>query len=92
MFNVVVVIIWAPAIYEFCPTYKLPPIPTPPVTVNAPEVVEVDDVVFVIPTALLVVAPRVVIVCKVLVFQIVTLPVAVLTAVSVPAYINVWFA
>ena len=71
------------------PTYKSPPIPTPPVIVNAPVVVPVAAVVLVILIALFVVAPLPVTVCKVLVFQTVTLPVLVLTAVSVPAKIAV---
>ena len=61
------------------PTYKSPPIPTPPATINAPVVV------LVILIALLVVDPRLVTLCNVLVVHTVTLPVLVLTAVSVPA-------
>ena len=44
-----------------------------------------DTVVLVILIALVVVCPRPVTVCRVLVFHITTAPVAVLTAVSVPA-------
>ena len=69
------------------PAQISPPIPTPPVTINAPLLVEVALVVLVIDTVLLVVAPLLVIVCKVEVFQTVTTPVDVLTAVSVPAVI-----
>ena len=63
--------------------------PTPPTTVNAPVSVEVDDVVLITFIALVVVCPLLVTLCKVLVFQIVTIPVDVLTAVSVPAKILV---
>ena len=59
--------------------------PTPPTTCNAPVLVDVALVVLVIVIALFVVAPRLVTDCKVPVFQIVTAPVLVLTAVSVPA-------
>ena len=38
--------------YIFPLTYKLPPIPAPPVTTNAPVVVDIELSVFVIPTAL----------------------------------------
>jgi hypothetical protein len=71
------------------PTFKLPPIPTPPITVNAPVLVDVDDVVVLIDMALVVVAPRLVIDCSVLVFQTVTAPVEVDIAVSVPAVTDV---
>ena len=71
------------------PTYKSPPIPTPPATCNAPEVVDVELVPLVILIALVVVAPLPVTLCNVLIFQIVTGPVLVLTAVSVPAVIEV---
>ena len=67
--------------------YKLPLIPTPPETINAPVVVEVDDVVLVMLTALSVVAPNSVTVCKEAVDHTVTSPVEVLTAVPVPAVI-----
>ena len=70
------------------PAYKFPPTPTPPVTVNAPVVVDVELAVFVIPIALVVVAPRLVTLCKVLLFQIVTAPVDELIEVSVPAVIE----
>ena len=63
----------------------MPPIPTPPTTCNAPLLVALAAVVFVIDTALLEVAPRLVIVCNVLSFQTVTVPVDELTLVSVPA-------
>ena len=63
--------------------------PVPPVTINAPVVVPVLDDTFVILIALFVVAPLPVTVCKVLVFHTVTFPVLVLTAVSVPAKIDV---
>jgi hypothetical protein len=53
--------------------------------VNAPELVPVLDVVLVIDITALVLAPRPVTDCKVLVFHIVKLPVLVVTAVSVPA-------
>ena len=67
------------------PAYKLPPTPTPPATVNAPVLVDVELDVFVIEIAALVVAPLPVTDCNVLVFQIVTAPVEELIAVSVPA-------
>jgi hypothetical protein len=67
------------------PTFKLPCIPTPPVTVNAPDVVVRLAVALVMLIALLVVAPLVVTVCKVLVLNTVTAPELVVTAVSVPA-------
>ena len=69
------------------PTYKSPPIPTPPLTINPPVLVEVEFVLFVIDMTLSVVAPRSVTLCNVLVFQIVIVPVLLLTAVSVPAVI-----
>ena len=77
---------------KFCntvlpPTYKLPPIPTPPETFNAPELVEVACVGLETEIALVVVAPRLVTVCSVDVFHTTTIPVAVDTAVSVPALI-----
>jgi hypothetical protein len=56
---------------------------------NAPVLVPVLDVVFVIDMALVVVAPLPVTVCKVLVFQTVTAPVLLVIAVSVPAVILV---
>ena len=68
-------------------TFKLSPIPTPPTTCNAPVLVEVELVALVIDIALLVVAPLLVTLCNVPVFHIVTAPVDVLTAVSVPAVI-----
>jgi hypothetical protein len=67
------------------PMFTLPPIPTPPVTINAPVVVFVDCVALVILIALVVNEPLFVILCNVPVLQIVTAPVLVLTAVSVPA-------
>ena len=69
------------------PTYKLPPIPTPPITCRAPVTVEVAAAVFVILMTLVVVEPLLVKLCSVLVFHTVTIPVDVLTAVSVPASI-----
>ena len=89
-YTVAVVNTWAPATYAAVDTVKLlpmakdPPIPTPPVTVSAPVLVPVLTVALVTAMALLVVAPRPVTVCSVLVFQIVTIPDAVLMAVSVP--------
>ena len=59
-------------------------IPTPPVTINAPVVVEVDTVAFVMFILLVVVNPLSVTDCNVLVFQIVTAPDDVLIDVSVP--------
>ena len=59
--------------------------PTPPVTVNAPVSVELASVTLLIDIALVVLLPLSLTVCSVLVFQIVTAPVLVLTAVSVPA-------
>jgi hypothetical protein len=67
------------------PTYKLPPIPTPPDTRRAPELVDVDCVTLVNLRSRSVIEPRAVIDCNVDVFQTVTIPEAVLTAVSVPA-------
>jgi hypothetical protein len=67
----------------------LPPRPTPPVTVNAPVAVPVDCVEFVIETALVVVVPRFVTDCNVLVSLIVTSPVLVDIEISVPAIIDV---
>ena len=66
-----------------------PPTPTPPATTNAPVIVEVLDNVLEILIALVVVCPLSVTLCNVLVFHIVMLPVEVLTAVSVPAVIDV---
>ena len=57
-------------------------------TINAPEVVLVASVEFVIDIALGVVAPRLVIDWRVEVFHITTEPVLALTAVSVPADIE----
>ena len=57
-------------------------------TINAPVVVLVLEAVLVIDMALVVVAPRLVIDCSVLIFHIVTAPVAVLIAVSVPPIID----
>ena len=71
------------------PTYRLPPIPTPPATCRAPESVETEFVVLANSIALVVLLPLSVTLCKVLVFQIVILPVLVLIAVSVPATIEV---
>ena len=71
-------------------TYKLDPIPTPPCTYKAlAETVVVLAVALVIVTALLVVDPRLVTVCSVLSFHTITVPVELLTLVSVPA-VNVW--
>ena len=75
----------APVTFNVPPTYTLPPIPTPLVTFNAPVVVDVEFVVFVMLTALVVLAPLPVTLCNVLVSQIVIAPDAVLIAVSVPA-------
>ena len=61
-------------------------------TCSAPLFVEVEDVLLVIETLLLVAAPRSVTLCRVLVFQTVTIPDDVLTAVSVPAIIIVLLA
>ena len=72
---------------KFCP-YKLPLIPTPPATVNAPEVGSKDGVELRILIVLVVLLPRLVTVSNVLVFQITICPVAELTAVSVPALIS----
>ena len=67
------------------PTYKFSPMPTPPTTVNAPVVVDVDDVVFNTDTATVVDEPLLVTLCSVPVFHTVIVPVFALTAVSVPA-------
>jgi hypothetical protein len=66
-----------------------PPTPNPPVITTAPVAVDVLVVVLVNETTLVVVAPRLVIDCNVLVFHITMLPVLVLIAVSVPAVILV---
>ena len=67
------------------PTFRLPPIPTPPVTVNAPFEVAVLCVALVMLIAVGVVAPRPVTVCSVDTLLICTLvPVVALTTVSVP--------
>ena len=62
-------------------TYKVPPIPTPPATVNAPVVVETASTVFDINNALVVELPLLVTLCKVdiLLMNIVEVPEAVLT-------------
>ena len=65
--------------------YNVPPIPAPPATVNAPVVVEVAVVKFVIEIALVVVAPLLDTESNVLVFHTITVPVFELTLVSVPA-------
>jgi hypothetical protein len=70
--------------YSFPPTYKLPPMPTPPVTVNAPVALDVAAVVVVIDTALFVVAPRPVTDCNVLGLLIVIEPVVADRVISVP--------
>ena len=57
--------------YIFPLTYKLPPMPAPPVTTNAPVLVLVLEVVLVIEIAALVEPPLPVTVCSVLVFHIV---------------------
>ena len=59
--------------------------PTPPATVNAPVVVDTLTEVLLIRIALVVLLPRLVIDCRVLVFHTVIVPVFELTAVSVPA-------
>ena len=59
--------------------------PMPPLTTNAPELVEVELVVLSIDIALVVIAPLLVTDCNVLVFHTVIVPVFELTAVSVPA-------
>ena len=66
--------------------------PTPPATCRAPLLVDVALVILVIKIALVVLLPRPVTDCNVLVFEIVILPVLVLTAISVPAIILVWLA
>ena len=66
-------------------TRKSPPTATPPVTTNAPVLTEVAWVAFVICIALLDALPLEVIVCSVELFQIVIVPVAAETEVSVPA-------
>ena len=67
------------------PTYKSPPTPTPPTTVKAPVALLVAAAALVIEIALVVAAPLPVTDCSVEVVQTLTVPVAVLTAVSVPA-------
>ena len=59
--------------------------PTPPVTTNAPVIVDILVEVLVIKIALVVLLPLLVTDCKVLVVHTVTVPVFELTAVSVPA-------
>ena len=72
------------------PTLNVLPIPTPPATVNALPIFElVLDTVFRIEIILVVLLPRLVTLCNVLVLQIVMSPAEVLTAVSVPAVIVV---
>ena len=66
-------------------TYNVPPIPTPPATVNAPVIVEVEDAVFAMLIALVVVEPLLDIDSSVLVFQTRIVPTLLLTTVSVPA-------
>ena len=68
------------------------PTPRPPATTNAPLLVATELALLVMLIALLVVDPRLVILCSVLVFHIVIAPVLVLMAVSVPAKITVWLA
>jgi hypothetical protein len=67
------------------PTHRLSPIPTPPVTVNAPVLVLVLEVLLVIEIAAFVELPLLVTDCSVLDPHMVTLPVAVDITVSVPA-------
>ena len=67
------------------PTYTPPLTPTPPDTVSAPVAVLVLPVALVMFMALVVVCPRSVTVCKLLVFHTVIVPVLLLTTVSVPA-------
>ena len=74
--------------YNVPPTYTSPPMPTPPRTCSAPVLVEVDAVLLVIETLLLVTAPRLVTLCRVLVFHTTTAPIEDDTAVSVPAVIE----
>jgi hypothetical protein len=61
-------------LYITPPTYKSPPMPTPPATVNAPESVDVELVLLVTEILLLVVFPLSVTDWRLLVFQIVMLP------------------
>ena len=75
----------APTNVDVLPTYNPPAIAAPPLTINAPSVVELAEVAFVIVILLFVLAPLFVTVCSVLVFQTVTVPVLLLIAVSVPA-------
>ena len=74
-----------PLVVNDPPTFKFPPTPIPPDTINAPEVVLTDEAVLDIVIICVEVAPLLVTDCRVLVFQTVTYPVLVLTAVSVPA-------
>ena len=55
----------SPTKVDVLPTYKLPPIPTPPAIINAPVVVEVELVVLIIVIGLLVELPLSVITCSV---------------------------
>ena len=65
-------------------TFKFPPTPTPPLTVNAPPLEVVLCVALVIDTAWLVVAPRPVTDCSVLASFIVIDPVVAERVISVP--------
>ena len=67
------------------PTFRFLPIPAPPVTINAPLSVDTELVESKIEIILVVLDPLLVTLCKLLVFQTVTVPVDELTAVSVPA-------
>ena len=67
------------------PTYKFLPMPTPPVTINAADCVDVALVLLDMVIIRLVLDPLEVTVCNVLLFHTVILPVDVLTEVSVPA-------
>ena len=81
-----------PPTVNWPPTYKSLPIPTPPVTINAPVSVELAVVALVTVMARFVVLPRSVTLCNVLVFHTVIYPLLVVIAVSVPAEINVKLA
>ena len=74
-----------PAMFSVPPTYRFLPMPTPPVTFNAPVIVELASVVLERAIACVLLAPRPVTVSNVLVTLIETLvPVLALTVVSVP--------
>jgi hypothetical protein len=65
-------------------TFNVPPIPTPPLTTNAPVLGPVEIVFVLIVIGFVVIAPRPVTDCKVEISDIITIPELVLTTISVP--------